>query len=702
MLPQPAPADSALAPSAWRRRVLALGVALGAGLAGVLWWWPHFAPRPTPRDEQFESDTPTAAANPGFVGIHVCAECHDHRAAEFRKTRHFLACTPASGAAAPGFAPGRGVHVTRDEHMRFEMSRTGDQLLATGIHTSPLGERRVDYHIGLVYGAAGHGDEMYHAWQGDKLSTLPVAWLYPLQCWGNAVDSIDTPAVVPSCLDCHNTWVAHVPGAVNQYRKDDMLLGVTCERCHGPGKAHVAHHRAHPKDAARSIVHPGQLSRDRLMDVCSQCHSNVKQRGPAFSYRPGEPLEEYYRSIHTQHPEDEIVANQERYLRLSKCFQKSEMTCVTCHDPHRPNSVAVVHRACLKCHTPSACADRPNLPAAVRDDCVGCHMPSRVWMNVRYHTKDDEFVPAAPRADHRIGKHPEAKQAVLLAWLRDQDDAASRTEAEHLATQLTQHWLSEADQRRRDGRLVGTIGAMREAIKVEPSPATRARLREAIAELTEFERLRADAISTANRRPQDTIARMKQLLALRPNYAPAYVQLGIAHADLGDREKAIANWRAVAEHDPENVQGIGMLAKLAYLEGRAADAAELCAQASRIEPLDADVQSSWGLALLRLDRWAEAAARFRHTLTIDPRHAAASQGLSEALRRQGQAEAAIAPAERAARWTQFKDASTLLTLAEAYSAAGRPADARATLEQALKAAEPELVPWIQERLRLLD
>lgn len=687
------------------RRRFALAIMLGAALTGAAVWRLSFPPRSDPWDDMAESDVPAAAENPGFVGIHVCAECHGPRAEEFQQTRHFLACTPGGGAAAPGFAPGRGVHVTRDPSRRFELSRDGDRLLATGVHASPQGEQRIDYHIGLVYGAGGSGDEMYHAWQEDRLFTLPVAWLYPLGCWGDATDGIDAPGTLPSCLECHNTWVAHVPGTVNQYRREGMLLGVTCERCHGPGQAHVAHHRGHPRDAARAIVHPGRLSRDRLMDVCSQCHTNVKQRGPAFSYRPGEPLDAAFRSVHTQQPEEEIVANQERFLRLSACFQKSEMTCVTCHDPHRPHPAASVERACFKCHESSACKDRPNLPVAVRDDCVGCHMPKRVWMNVRFHTKEDEYVPVATRADHRIASHPEAKQTVLLDWLRTQDDEGSRAETERLTALVTEHWVKEEDRRRREGRLLGAIGAVREAIKVDPGPANRGRLREAITRLNEFESLRSEAMSEANRSPQETIALLEKLLAIRPNYAPAYVQLGMAHAALGDRDQAIADWLAVAKHDPENMSGIGRLARLAFFEGRAADAAELCAQAFRIEPRDADVHSAWGRALLNLDRPTDAAERFRHALAIDPRHADASEGLSESLRRDGLAEAAIAPARCAARWTHFKDPGKLLTLAEAYVAAGRPAQARSTLKRAISAAavsRSDFIPWIQDRLRMLD
>ena len=369
-----------------------------------------------------------AVVNPGYVGIEACAECHANRAAVFKTSRHYLACRPATGVAAPGFTPGRGRYDTRIPGLHFEMTRTGDDFFATSIQATPQGERRVSYQIGLVYGSANKRDELYFAWQDDRLSTLPAAWLYPFERWGNAVENmrvVDTP---PSCLECHNTWIAHVPETSNQYRRDDMLLGVTCERCHGPGREHVAHHRAHPNDEAHAILHPGTLSRDRLMDVCAQCHGNTRLLGEPFSYRPGEPLEAFYRTAKARYREDDTTTNQVQYLGESKCFQKSEMTCITCHDPHRPKSAQA---GCLECHTAASCTDQPRQPAAVRGDCVGCHMPQHVWMNSHYYTTtDDQYLPVAPRADHRIAVYPEAKQAVLLAWLRKQKDAQSRAEAQ--------------------------------------------------------------------------------------------------------------------------------------------------------------------------------------------------------------------------------------------------------------------------------
>ncbi len=336
--------------------ILAASVALGFWLRRECG-----SPLATSGDEE-ESDPLPAVVNPGYVGPQACGECHARRLAAFQRTRHFLACTAAEGVRAPGFTPGRGSHATRDPGLRFEMTRSGDEFLVTALQAAPQGEKRTAYPVGLVYGAGGTADEMYFTWKGDRLCNLPVAWLYPLDRWGHAVESSEAREAPPGCLECHNTWVAHVPGTTNQYRRQDMILGVTCERCHGPAQEHVAHHRRHPNDTAHAILHPGTLSRDRLLEVCTQCHSNLKARGPAFSCRPGEPLEAFYRVVQTRYPEDDQVANQAQYLRRSKCFQKSEMTCVTCHDPHRPQQPAALQGACLKCHTAAACPDQPRRP----------------------------------------------------------------------------------------------------------------------------------------------------------------------------------------------------------------------------------------------------------------------------------------------------------------------------------------------------
>jgi tetratricopeptide (TPR) repeat protein len=163
--------------------------------------------------------------------------------------------------------------------------------------------------------------------------------------------------------------------------------------------------------------------------------------------------------------------------------------------------------------------------------------------------------------------------------------------------------------------------------------------------------------------------------------------------------------QAVAKHDPSDSSGVTQLAWLAHMEGHPEEAAALCAQADKITPGHPMNQYVWGMALAAQKRWADAEKRFRKTLEIDPAHAKANQALSEALRHQGRAEEAVRFARRAVRTSDSGDAEVLLTLAEAYAAAKRVAEARPTLEQALAVAErnnPPLAAAIRRRLQQLQ
>jgi tetratricopeptide (TPR) repeat protein len=533
--------------------------------------------------------------------------------------------------------------------LRFEMTRTGNDFVATAIQARPRGEDRVSYKIDMVYGSGGTSDEMYFTWRDDQLFNLPIAWLYPFNIWGHAVSNDLLRPAASNCLECHNTWAAHIPGTANRYRRDDMILRVTCERCHGPAQEHVAYHREHQHDAARAILHPGTLERERLLEVCTQCHANLKQRGPAFAYRPGKPLASFYRMVETKQPEDDQVANQVQYLRQSKCFQKSEMTCITCHNPHRLQEPAGIQQACLNCHKPESCLEAPRLPETVRGSCVACHMPPRIWMNVRYDTTDDHYVPVLTRHDHRVAVHPEAKGEVLLAWRKTQNDAASRAEVSRLSSELTRHWLKEADQRQQNYRLLETIGAIREAIKVDRSTLNQERLQKAISRLAEFDRLLMLGNTIDKSRPNETIEVVSKILAIKPDYAPSRGDLGVSYLHLNNAQEAANQWRIAARYDPEDTFSRTHLAALAFSEGRWAEAAAIFEQADEIDPYNAEIHQGWGMALMKLDRWTDAEAHFRKALTIDPKRAGSEDSLLDAIHHQ-RAEIGRTNSKNARKW----------------------------------------------------
>jgi tetratricopeptide (TPR) repeat protein len=633
--------------------------------------------------------------------------------AQFLKTNHFRACRePCDGAMPAGFAPGKGTFTAREPGLRFEMTQSGSDFLHTAVQSTSAGAKRSSTRIAWIYGA-GDADEVYFGWHGDKLYELPVSWLHPQQQWGIAPryrysteDDFSRDAT-PRCVECHNTWVGHVAGTLNQYQHEGAILGVTCERCHGPGAEHVAFHEAHPKaKAGTHIVHPGRLARDRLMEVCAQCHSNaIKYRGPAFSYRPGQPLEASFKTLATKHPEDDHVANQTQYLRQSKCFQRSDtLTCITCHNPHRPKgpaASAAVDQACLQCHKTADCGAQSRLPESVRQDCVSCHMPRGIKINVHFHTEADTFVAPLLRSQHRIAVYPAAEQAVLLAWHRSQAEAASRHEAARLAKALVSHWLAQAEKCRGDHRYMAAIAAVREALRVDPTPDVRARLQEATAIV---DRLEADTIAAGRQfheqRYAEAIESYQRILKVKPDQAIAHGKLGMLYWMTGRKEEAVAELGQVAKYDADEPYGCSVLAWMKYLQGKPEEALEFYRRADEIEPFDPQINYKWGLALLKVGQSSEAGERFRQALRADPRHAGACQSLSHVLRRQGHWSEAVRFARRAAHLTNGANADVLLSLADAYADAGRFAEADGAIAKALEVAgtnNKDLVPRIYER-----
>jgi tetratricopeptide (TPR) repeat protein len=703
--------------------VTALALVAG-GVFALRWRRPSQSvelPRIAFEEDDFEEPVVT---NPGYVGPRACAECHASRVVEFEKTRHFLACRePKAETMPPGFAAGRGKFLTHWPGLRFEMTQTNGKFRQEANQSLPDGTQESSYTtIALVYGAGGKGDEVYHAWDlRDTLWYLPMSWLHPLQCWGVSNspygDGNFREETTPRCLECHTTWFAHKPGTLNAYDPDSLILGVTCERCHSPGREHVDYNRAHPNaDAAHAIVHPGRLTRAQQMDLCAQCHSNaVNSRGPPFSYRPGDPLENHFRSVATDHPEDDHVTNQVQYLRQSKCFQKSEtLTCLTCHNPHRPTGETRRQgdketrrqgdgqRACLTCHQPAQCGEQERLPVAVRGDCTGCHMPPRVWVNVYFHTQDDQYVPAMRRHAHRIAIDRAARDEVVLTWLRSQSDEASRKQATRLADGLVTHWLSEAESCQREYRFLAAIRAVREALRIDATPAARSKLKEIVAIQSKLDADLAQALQQIEeRRFPEAIASLQEMLAVKPNSGKAHGRLGTVYGLLDQRDKAIEHLQAAAKYDPDETYAPSMLGWLAYLRGDCEEAAEHYRRAEEIEPYNAKIAYHLGLSLAKLERLDEAIAYFRRALTIDPKHAGACQGLSHALRQEGKAAEAVRYARRAARLTDYKNADVLVSLADAYSDAGRTPEAVQAAERALDVARtngPNLVPQVQRRL----
>lgn len=186
--------------------------------------------------------------------------------------------------------------------------------------------------------------------------------------------------ITPRCLECHATSVQPIADArrVNRFATTPVVLGLTCEKCHAAGEAHVERERSALRAVLpRAIVDPARLSRQRQIEACALCHGGVGEpKAPSFDYVPGTPLREHLEIRPAAPNEVDVHGNQVALLARSRCFRESEMTCSTCHDVHRTErDVTQLAARCLTCHTPRSCGLFPSRGEAIVGRCVDCHMP---------------------------------------------------------------------------------------------------------------------------------------------------------------------------------------------------------------------------------------------------------------------------------------------------------------------------------------
>jgi hypothetical protein len=371
----------------------------------------------------------------GFLSPEVCSECHAENYRGFLTTAHaFTSREPDDHSILGSFAEERSMLSTRNPDLWFKMlaDTTGfyQQLTVQKDRIHYTEKRSID----LVIGSGNHG-QAYLSWEGDHLYQMHVSYLTESDQWVNSpgmyVDgTADFARPVPGrCLDCHTTWFSEDATAVNRFDRSNYLLGVTCVRCHGPGHEHVAYHREHPDEGVgRQIVNPSGLSRDRINELCAQCHSAGEPLAPSFTYRPGEPLSEYLElDLAADAPtnEDPHSANQLARLMKSKCYIASEtMTCITCHDPHQDQrgDTSGFSRTCQQCHQPESCREQKTSGSAINDRCVECHMPSRRDEQVSIEMKSGTLM--ALIRDHLIGKWPATSDRVRAKIAADAQSQA--------------------------------------------------------------------------------------------------------------------------------------------------------------------------------------------------------------------------------------------------------------------------------------
>jgi len=357
-------------------------------------------PAASTRDQDAAPLTENQANRDNYVGDAACRSCHQAIDQTYLRTGHHLTSQLPSESSITGkFTAPSNILPTADPNLHFAMTIRDGSFFQSAVFGHPPEQLTHTERMDVVVGSGERG-QSYLYWKGDRLFQLPVSYWTPLGEWVNSPGYTDgtadfTRPIDPRCLECHAGYIASIPSGPpeNRYQKTGLVLGLTCERCHGPGRQHVAIEQARAAPAQVSppksspdatiavdfaVVNPKNLSRERQVDVCSQCHGGLGEpRAPAFSFVPGRALADYVQLVIP--PADaklDVHGNQVALLERSHCYQSSaKMSCTTCHDVHAPERPAAAYSdRCLGCHKPESCGEYAKLGPDIAKNCVDCHM----------------------------------------------------------------------------------------------------------------------------------------------------------------------------------------------------------------------------------------------------------------------------------------------------------------------------------------
>lgn len=361
-----------------------------------------------------------------YVGIDACQSCHAPQYNDFirsqmgRSWRH--AARSESDAEWDAVAP----LYSEFDDMYYQPFARGEDLFVreyrmSGRDTTHVRIEQIDFIVG-----SGHHTNSHIYAENGYFYQIPVTWYAQDAKWGLAPKFQKSGnnyrfgrVITDECMACHNGQPEFVPGSENRF--EEVPLGINCEKCHGPGSIHIEEKQAGiivdiTKEIDFSIVNPGKLTPERQMDVCQRCHmqgASVFEGGDTpLDWRPGQPLAAHQNVFWPRQPDSLthfIMASHPDRLAQSACFLSTweegsttePMTCLTCHDPHKPieETRESVNATCQNCHsgqqeTASAlmCTEPAVVAGTNTASCASCHMPKSGSTDIPNIRITDHFI----------------------------------------------------------------------------------------------------------------------------------------------------------------------------------------------------------------------------------------------------------------------------------------------------------------------
>lgn len=554
-----------------------------------------------------------AVAEDRYVDSRVCAGCHREIAESYARTGMGRSASRVSASNRIEEFQSRNKLVHRSSDRVYTMTFEPEAVHVKRHQTGPDGretnvmEKRAEWIIG-----SGNHARSYLARNGEgKFVEMPVSWYsekggyWAMSPGFDQPDHEDFRRVMPDgCLFCHTAYP----------RKAGELEAIDCQRCHGPGAEHA---EAAGKGQKGAIVNPAKLDRGRQLELCMQCHLEttssplpgvIRRAGrEVYSFRPAEAIEKYAlffdHAPGTGHDDKFEIAHAAYRLRKSVCFQKSGMTCGSCHNPHQAKRGAEAEAhytaACVQCHQQAH-----NRNAS----CTGCHMPKRRAEDAVHVVMTDHFIQRRAPAGNLLAERPEARpkppSGEVALYYPASLPASPESEA-YLALAQVQHG---ANLPAGLPRLVAAVRAWKP-------------------EGPEFYFELGKAHSKAGKETQ-AVEWYEEAVRRRSDFVLALKGLSASLITLGQFDRAAALLAGAANPDANMLtnQGHALLRR-----GDADGAVKLLERALAANPDVSEAANLLGLAWLRKGEAVKGEAQFREAIRLQPDMAAAHGNLANVL-----------------------------------------------------------------------
>lgn len=338
-----------------------------------------------------------------YAGSLSCKNCHQSIYNEFIHAAHANTSSASlPDIIKPGLIPGSNVFEFNDS-LKVVVEKHKDQYYQTAYQS---GIKTSSHPFDLIIGS-GRKAQSYLYFDSSRIFQLPLSYFIAQNTWANSpgfpsqIAKFDR-SIPSGCLGCHSSFIDVKQSyqgfqLTEHYDRQRIIYGIDCERCHGPAAQHVDYHTDHlGEKGTKFITSIKSLSRTQKTDMCSLCHSGVKDAQQSlFDFKPGDKLSDFYfPDFNLPAAEDVDVHGKQSILMMaSKCYRLSDnLTCNSCHNVHvkERDDITIFSQRCISCHQQvkhSFIIKDKGLAAVIKTDCIDCHMPLKPSKAITLLTK---------------------------------------------------------------------------------------------------------------------------------------------------------------------------------------------------------------------------------------------------------------------------------------------------------------------------